>query len=1014
MFKNDKYLTNSGGHIDNFGDIQNNDTLTNTGTIDNRGTIHNAGTIDNRGTLSLYGLLVNSASFINGPNGVVLVGLGADSGAISGDIVNNGSLIFDRSDAVDYDGAISGGGTVEKQGAGVLTLSGQSGGFTGQLAIDGGTLLVNGMLGSAASTLTVGALGILGGTGTVGGDAAVLGTLSPGNSPGTLTVSGDLVLGSDATSIFELNTPGVVGGSGGAGNDLEAVGGDLTLGGKLDARVAAAGYYRLFDYGGALLDSDFDSQVVSSTDPGFAVATANVWTSTAHQVNLSVLGAGQTMQFWDGPDMVGGNGIDGGAGTWSGAGTNWTDAAGATNTNWVGSLGIFGGASGGVVTVAGTQDFDTLQFSTDGYTLGGDELAISPAVGDAGTINVNIGIAAAVNSVIIDGGGNGLTKAGAGTLTLGVANSYSGGTAIAGGVLVANNANALGSGAVQFIGDAGLRLGFDAPLTNAITGLGGVSPTISAGAHDAALTGALQYFGGSGTVLHFGAAGDTGSLLLAPSGGSWDPNGQWALDGGTLRLGNANAAGLLSGLNAATLTANTVLDLNGNALELANPSGTGTVRNDGAGPVTLSLSGTSAFAGIISDGTQSLSLGKIGGGTITLGGVNAYTGVTNIHAGMLALSGVGSIVSSSGLALTGTGRFDISQATAGTSITSLGGGAGSSVALGANTLTLTGNTGTAFAGTLSDGGLGGGTGGKLVLDGGTLVLTSSNSYSGGTTVSDGSLIAAATGALGTGPVEVDGSIGTTDLRFDGAGVSAGTLQLTNTSGGIVFENGATAGSATIDNNAAGVPRLSFLGNATAGAATITNTNSATLFDGSSSAANALVVNAPGGTTHFAGNASAGQAVIENRAGGGTLIFAGSTADGATIGSDAGGYVDISGHNSGTHVGIGSLSGDGDVLLGANTVTLGALGHDGAIGGIISEGGQAGGIGGSLVKTGAGKLVLTGSNVAGSQFTGTADINAGQLQIDGVFGDTAANAAVVNVNAGGALGGNGTIAGTVNG
>src|SRR5690606_29477579 len=92
----------------------------------------------------------------------------------------------------------------------------------------------------------VGASGILGGAGTAVGDVTVNGTLSAGNSPGTLNIDGSLTLNSGSTSLFELNTPGVAGGT---DNDLVNVGGTLTLGGTLEAHVAAAGYYRLFDYG---------------------------------------------------------------------------------------------------------------------------------------------------------------------------------------------------------------------------------------------------------------------------------------------------------------------------------------------------------------------------------------------------------------------------------------------------------------------------------------------------------------------------------------------------------------------------------------------------------------------------------------------------------------------------------------------------------------------------------------------------------------------------------------------
>ncbi len=152
------------------------------------------------------------------------------------------------------------------------------------------------------------------------------------------------------------------------------VGGNLTLGGALNAKVASAGYYRLFEYDGSLSGS-FASTAATSTAPSFAVASHQVQTGIARQVNLSVLGAGQTMHFWDGGDTTGNGTVNGGTGTWTSAGTNWTGAPGRANINgsFGGSVGVFAGATGGTVNIVGTQSFDTLQFSSatsDNYHLG--------------------------------------------------------------------------------------------------------------------------------------------------------------------------------------------------------------------------------------------------------------------------------------------------------------------------------------------------------------------------------------------------------------------------------------------------------------------------------------------------------------------------------------------------------------------------------------------------------------------------------------------------------------------
>src|SRR6185312_8587260 len=342
-------------------------------------------------------------------------------------------------------------GSLTKVGTGTFTLSGANS-YTGATTVSGGSLIVNGSI-AASSLTTVGAGATLGGSGTVG-DTVVDGTLAPGNSPGTLTVAGDLTLNGGSKTAFELNSSGVAGGTGASGNDLVNVTGNLKLGGSLDAQVAAAGYYRLFNYGGTLSGS-FDSGVLAGTG-GFTPLSSNnpdIRTNIANQVNLSVLGTGQTMQFWDGGDALADGTVDGGVGTWQSFATNWTNDTGSANGGWGGSVGVFSG-SAGTVTVDGTQGVDTLQFSTDGYTLRGGSLALNPASGPAGTFSIDNGVTTTVASAIVDGTGNTLKKVGGGQLTLTGANTYSGGTQLLGGILSVSSEANLGaaSGALTFDG----------------------------------------------------------------------------------------------------------------------------------------------------------------------------------------------------------------------------------------------------------------------------------------------------------------------------------------------------------------------------------------------------------------------------------------------------------------------------------------------------------------------------------------------------------------------------------
>ena len=90
--------------------------------------------------------------------------------------------------------------------SGVVSVSGDYG--FDAIEVRNGRLI--GLAGSrlAASTITVAQGATFGSAGAVTGDINVAGTLSPGASPGTMTVTGDVALASDSTALFEI-TPTV-------------------------------------------------------------------------------------------------------------------------------------------------------------------------------------------------------------------------------------------------------------------------------------------------------------------------------------------------------------------------------------------------------------------------------------------------------------------------------------------------------------------------------------------------------------------------------------------------------------------------------------------------------------------------------------------------------------------------------------------------------------------------------------------------------------------------------------
>ncbi|KGD90238.1 autotransporter protein [Achromobacter sp. RTa] len=235
-------------------------TLATTGSFDTSRaiTLAQAGRFDvAAGTiLGLSGTVTGSADLIKAGAGIlrldnagnayrdtrILAGtLIANAGALRGNVDNGGTLVFEQPVDASYGGAISGNGAFIKNGAGTLGLTGDSSGFTGSTTINDGRLAMNGRLGGSIS---IGAGGVLGGSGTIGSGAGSTvtvtagGILSPGNSIGTLTVDGDLAVQPGARFEVEANPAGT-------DSDLVRVTGSATLNGGSVAHIGANGNYGL-------------------------------------------------------------------------------------------------------------------------------------------------------------------------------------------------------------------------------------------------------------------------------------------------------------------------------------------------------------------------------------------------------------------------------------------------------------------------------------------------------------------------------------------------------------------------------------------------------------------------------------------------------------------------------------------------------------------------------------------------------------------------------------------------
>jgi autotransporter-associated beta strand protein len=154
--------------------------------------------------------------------GTLRVGAAGATGSLAGNVVNNATLIFDRSNALTFSGVISGTGAVSQLGSGVLTLSGANT-YSGTTTISAGTLRVgngatsgrlgtgavvnNGILAFARTDLVV-VPGAISGTGSVtsaGGSVALTGanTYSGGTTitGGTIGAYHNTALGSGALTI---------------------------------------------------------------------------------------------------------------------------------------------------------------------------------------------------------------------------------------------------------------------------------------------------------------------------------------------------------------------------------------------------------------------------------------------------------------------------------------------------------------------------------------------------------------------------------------------------------------------------------------------------------------------------------------------------------------------------------------------------------------------------------------------------------------------------------------------
>ena len=469
---------------------------------------------------------------------------------------------------VEYAGSSTGAVTtlsLVKTGPAALTLNGPVA-FSGPLTVNAGYLYLdtNATGGGAVSVATGGTLagnGIISSAVTVSNGAAI--EAGGGTGLGTLSVN-SLALGVTGADNLTLNIEAVPSGLNSI-NVSNANG--LTNNGTVTVNItgvmpgASPIVYNLITYSGSLKGS---GSFVLGAMPDAAVAylTNNLSASAVQLVVSSV-----TI-----PSV-----------TWVGAPTNGWDLLGSNVWTVTGS---------NLPAAFVNEDTAVFDDTASNYTVNLDAV-VSP---DGLLVTNN------ANNYTIGGNGaiagyTGLTKAGAGSLTLASSNSYSGPTVISGGTLSIGTAGAVpgGPGAGNVTVNGTLDVGGQSPTLNNLAGSGtvddlsaGGSPVVTvAGSATNNFSGVIQNTSGSLELNYNG----TGTLILS---GSNTYSGVTTVSSGRLQFGAGGASGQPGGGSVLDMAA-LAFDRSDNYTNQNNIAGTGSLQNNGPGTVTLA--GNLTYAG---------------------------------------------------------------------------------------------------------------------------------------------------------------------------------------------------------------------------------------------------------------------------------------------------------------------------------------------------------------------------------------------------------------------------------
>ncbi len=648
----------------------------------------------------------------------------------------------------------------------------------------------------------------------------------------------------------------------------------------------------------------------------------------------------------------------GGANTYGGTTLVSGGALIITNSRALGATGAAAGTtvSNGATLRLGGNNLDVAEALNLGGTLdnpaGDNEYSGAITLTGTGTLASAAGHTLIVSGNI--GGAGGLSKTGAGTLTLSGTgdNNYAGATNVAAGILRIRKSSALGStaGATTVAGGATLEL-------DSANGNLSIAETLS--------------------LAGEGVLGDPGNLFS-----------------GVGALRNVRGNNTLSG----TIT------LAGHVRIYSYRRDAGDTAN------RLTLSGN-----IGETAGAEFDLTKIGAGKLTLSGTNTYTGVTTIEEGELELANTdttdgnqGAIHDSSAVDLGTVAGARLTVTNSETIGTLSGGGAAGGTIQIESGQTLTVNQG-ADGGEYS-GRIGGA--GNLVKKGvGDLMLRAANDYSGTTRVEEGTLAITHESALGTAAgattVDADATLrlegdnlnvaealnlsGTLanegDNEYSGAMTLTGTGTLDSEANSTLTVTGNIGGTGGLEKTGAGMVAL--MGTGTNTYAGVTNVNAGILRIGKNSALGAATT---------AGN---------------TTVAAGATLQLAAPGTDS---LTITESLSLAGGALGNLRGN-NTYSGSLTFTTASV-IQSAAGALTVRGslrletpavGDAAARAHGLTVKGAGDVILSGRiSGAGGLIKGTAVTDTGRLTLSGTSpntyaGATAVNHGVLRIRKAGALG-----------